>query len=216
MNKRSSFYSSGVAISLFLMLSGPWRAGADSLWRDDSSVNMHSDKRAHAVGDVVTILVQESIVSSKGNNTTTSRKASVNSQMNSFFYPPGTASFALSRLLTKGGAYPSMNLTSDNEFNGGGSVNNSEQITARVTVRVVDVLPNGNLIVEGRRFTDFASEKQDIVMRGVVRPEDITPNNTVYSYNVADVTITMQQRGVVTDAQHKGWFFRIWEKFSPF
>ncbi len=216
MNRQSNFCSSLVAVSLFLAILCPWRAGADSLWRDDSSANLHSDKRAHAVGDVITILVQESIVSAKGNNTTTARKASVYSQINSFFYPPGTASFALSRLLTKGGAYPSMNLTSDNEFNGGGTINNSEQITARVTVRVVDVLPNGNLIVEGRRFTDFASEKQDIVMRGVVRSEDITPANTVYSYNVADVTITMQQSGAVTDAQRKGWFYKFWEKLSPF
>ena len=216
MNRQFNFYSSLTAIGLLTASFCPWWAAADSLWRDDSSVNMHSDKRAHAVGDVITILVQESIVSAKDNNTTTARKATVNSQMNSFFYPPGTAASAISRFLTKGGVYPSMNLSSDNEFGGGGTINNSEQITARVTVRVVDVLPNGNLIVEGRRFTDFASEKQDIVMRGVVRSEDITPNNTVFSYNVADVTITMQQNGVVTDAQRKGWFFRIWEKFSPF
>ena len=216
MNGQFNFYSSLAAIGLLTASFCPWRAAADSLWRDDSSISMHSDKRAHAVGDSITILVQESIVSAKGNNTTTSRKATVNSQMNSFFYPPATTASAISRFLTKGGVYPSMNLSSDNEFNGGGTINNSEQITARVTVRVADVLPNGNLIVEGRRFTDFGSEKQDIVMRGVVRPEDITPNNTVYSYNVADVTITMQQNGVVTDAQRKGWFFRIWEKFSPF
>lgn len=216
MNRQFNFYSSLAAIGLLTASLCPWRAAADSLWRDDNPVSMHSDKRARAVGDILTILVQESTVSAKDNNTATSRKTTVDAKMNSFFYPPATTASAISRFLTKGGVYPSMNLSAANDFGGSGKISNSEQITARVTVRVVDVLPNGNLIIEGRRLTDFASEKQDIVLRGVVRSEDVTPNNTVFSYNVADVIISMQQSGVVTDAQRKGWFFRAWEKLSPF
>ncbi|MBI5820937.1 MAG: flagellar basal body L-ring protein FlgH [Verrucomicrobia bacterium] len=216
MNRQFNFHSSWTAIGLLIVALCPWQAVADSLWRDDSPINMLGDKRARAVGDILTIIVQESVASAKDNNTSTARKASLNSSMDSFFYPPNTAASAISRFLTKGGVYPSMKLNSDNQFSGGGTISNSEQITARVTVRVVDVLPNGNLVIEGRRVTEFASEKQNVVLRGVVRSEDITPYNTVYSYNVADVTISMQQNGTVTDSQRKGWFFRVWEKVSPF
>jgi flagellar L-ring protein FlgH len=216
MNRQSNFHSSLTAIGLLMVALCPWQAVADSLWRDDSPINMLGDKRARAVGDILTIIVQESVASAKDNNTKTARKASLNASMDSFFYPPNTAASAISRFLTKGGVYPSMKLNSDNQFAGGGTISNSEQITARVTVRVVDVLPNGNLVIEGRRVTEFALEKQNVILRGVVRSEDITPYNTVYSYNVADVTISMQQSGTVTDSQRKGWFFRVWEKVSPF
>ncbi len=216
MNKQFNFHSSLAAIGLLMVALCPWRAVADSLWRDDNPSNLLGDKRARAVGDILTIIVQESIASAKDNNTKTARKTSVDASMDSFVYPPATAASAISRFLTKGGVYPSMKLNAANDFAGGGTVSNSEQITARVTVRVMDVLPNGNLVIEGRRVTEFASEKQNVVLRGVVRSEDVAPNNTVFSYNIADVSISMLQSGTVTDSQRKGWFFRAWEKLSPF
>ena len=75
-------------------------------------------------------------------------------------------------MLTKKGALPALNYTSDTEFNGGGTINNAETITAQVSVRVVDVLPNGNMVVEGNLRTSFSGEKQDAVVRGLVRPDE--------------------------------------------
>lgn len=217
MNKRSNFCSRPAAgVLLAALLLGPWQAAADSLWREDSPINVFGDKRARAIGDILTIIIQESASSSKDNSTKTARSSKINASIDTFLYPPGTTSSAISKLLTKGGSYPALKLTSANDYNGGGQVSNSEQITARVTVRVVDVLPNGHLTIEGRRNTEFASEKQQIILRGVVRPDDIAANNTVYSYNVADVTISMTQSGTVTDSQRKPWFLRIWEKIAPF
>ena len=83
-------------------------------------------------------------------------------------------------------------------------------------MRVVDVLPNGNLVIEGKRDTSFGGEHQTIVLRGVVRSYDVTSSNTVLSYNVADATIQIIGRGTVTDTTNKGWFGRIWDKVSPF
>jgi len=83
-------------------------------------------------------------------------------------------------------------------------------------VRVTDVLPNGNLVLEGRRSTSFAGETQEAVLRGVVRVEDIAPNNTLYSYNIADATIKYVSTGTLTDNTRKGWFTRVWEKITPF
>ena len=184
---------------------------ADSLWNQGSSRSMSADKKAQAVGDILTILIQENNGATRQNNTTTSKKASVNAAIASLLYSPSA-----SGLLTKKGTLPALSYNSDTEFNGGGSINNAETITAQVAVRVVDVLPIGNMVVEGQLRTAFSGEKQDAVVRGTVRPDDISANNTLYSYNVADATIQFISKGTITDAQRKGWWTRIWDKLSPF
>jgi flagellar L-ring protein precursor FlgH len=78
------------------------------------------------------------------------------------------------------------------------------------------VLPNGNLVVEGRRHTAFSDEKQDAVLRGTIRYDDIMANNTIYSYNVADASIQFVSHGTITNSQRKGWFNRFWDKVNPF
>ncbi len=118
--------------------------------------------------------------------------------------------------MTKGGKLPALKMTAKQDFDGGGKISNSEKITARIAVRVVDVLPNGNLVIEGRRTTSFSGETQEAVLRGVVRGEDVAPNNSVFSYNVADATIKYISNGSVTDSQRKGWFLRVWDKVTPF
>jgi len=184
---------------------------ADSLWNQGLSRNMCGDKKAQAVGDILTILIQENNGATRKNNTTTSKKTSLNAAIASILYSPST-----SGLLTKKGALPAINYTSDAEFNGGGSIDNAETITAHVTVKVVDVLPNGNMVVEGQLHTAFSGEKQDAIVRGTVRPDDVMANNTLYSYNIADATIQFMSKGTITDAQRKGWLTRVWDKMSPF
>lgn len=187
------------------------KASADSLWNTGISRNICADKKAQAVGDILTILIQENNGATRNNNTTTSKKASVAAAVSSFLYSPAT-----SGLLTKKGALPALNYASDTEFAGGGTINNAETITAQVSVRVVDVLPNGNMVIEGQLRTAFSGEKQDAVVRGTVRPDDVMANNTLYSYNIADATIQFISKGTITDAQRKGWFTKFWDKLSPF
>lgn len=198
-------------LPLLLLSAAATPAPAQSLWHEETSRSLVADKRAHSIGDIITILIQESNTASKDNSTSTSKKSGVDASLSSFLYSP-----AASGLLTKGGKLPAIKFNSANTFDGGGKINNSEQITARIAVRVVDVLPNGNLVLEGTKQTAFASETQDAVLRGVVRQQDINANNTVYSYNVADATIRYASKGAVTDAQKKGWLTKIWDKVSPF
>jgi len=172
---------------------------------------MAADVKAVAVGDMLTIVVQESSTASKDNSTTTSKKSSTDNAITTFLYSPAGSGF-----MTHNGQMPALKYSGQSDFNGGGSIKNNEQIVAKITVRVVDVLPNKNLVVEGSRHTAFGSEQQDIVLRGVVRPEDISANNTVFSYNVGDATINIVNRGTVTDSQRKGWFTRLWDKLTPF
>lgn len=184
---------------------------AQSLWKADSSTSIISDTRARAVGDIITILVQENNTASKDNTTSSAKSSSIDASIAKFLYGP-----AASGLLTKGGAFPAMNLSSKQAFDGGGKISNSEKITARIAVRVQDVLPNGNFVIEGRRTTTFSGETQEAVLRGVIRAADVTPANTTYSYNIADATIKYVSTGTITDNQRKGWFTRAWEKVNPF
>ena len=184
---------------------------ADSLWVTHPARSMIADKRAAAVGDILNIVVEENATTKKGTSTKTSKSSGLDASIASFLYSPGASS-----LLTQGGKMPAIKYSSKHDFDGSGTIDNSEHILARVAVQVIDVLPNRNLMVEGRRKTSFSGESQDVVLRGVVRPEDIGPNNTVFSYNVADASIRFVSKGSISDAQKKGWFTRVWDKVSPF
>jgi flagellar L-ring protein precursor FlgH len=203
-------YTSGAALAALLLTQTP-ALNADSLWVEGQSRPMVGDKRAVARGDLLHILVQENNSTTKDNSTKTSKKSSVDAKLATFLYSPTASGF-----LTKEGQMPALKFDSKYDFDGGGKINNSERIVARIAVVVMDVLPNGNLIVEGKRQTSFAGESQDIILRGVVRPVDIAANNTVFSYNVAEASIRFVSKGTVTDSQRKGWFMRLWEKISPF
>ena len=198
------------ALGAFVLGCAPLHA--DSLWNEKATPRpIVADKKAVAVGDILSIVVQESSTATKDNSTKTSKKSAVDASISSFLYSP-----AASGLLTQKGALPAMKFDASQSFDGGGKINNAEKIVARVAVIVIDVMPNGNLLVEGKRQTSFSGETQDVILRGVVRPADIAGNNTVFSYNVADATIKFISKGVTTDSQRKGWFTRIWEKVTPF
>ena len=186
-------------------------AGPGSLWKEESSKSMFADKRARAIGDIITILIQENNTTSKENSTQTSKSSSVDASLNTLLYSPAASTF-----LTKGGQLPAMKFGGSQSFDGGGKINNTERMTARIAVRVVDVLPNGNMLIEGRRETTVSGEKQEAVLHGVVRSEDVAANNTVFSYNVADASIKFTGKGTISDNQRKGWLHKIWEKVTPF
>jgi flagellar L-ring protein precursor FlgH len=191
------------AASLALPLVAP----AQSLWRDDASKSMVADKRATGVGDIITIVVSENTTTTKNNETATERSSSLTSAITSFLFPG---------FLQKAGSMPSIAYSSDHKHDGKGAINNSESIIAHVAVQVVDVLPNGNLVIEGRRETEFGGEKQTIVLHGTVRSDDVAADNTVLSYNVAGATVQITGKGTVTDSTNKGWFNRVWDKVNPF
>jgi len=189
----------------------PTAARGDSLWQDETARPMFADKRAGNVGDLLTVVVQENNSASKDKNTKTSKTSKMDAAIATFLYSP-----AASSLLTKGGQMPALKYNYQNDFAGGGAINNSESIVARIGVRVVDVLPNRNLVIEGTRETAFSGEQQTIILRGVVNPDNITSGNSILSQNIADATIKFVSKGALSDSQRKGWFNKIWDKISPF
>ena len=183
------------------------RIHPQSLWHDDSARPMYADKRASGVGDILTIIVQENSSENKNNETKTEKNSSWTAAVSSFLFP-GFVQYK--------GTTPAVQYNSDLKHDGSGAINNSETIVAQVAVKVMDVLPNHNFLIEGRRETSFSGEHQTIVLHGIVRPEDITSADTVMSYNVADATIQMVGKGAVSDTQNKGWFTRVLDKVIPF
>jgi len=194
-----------------LALTAPANTFAQSLWHDEVSRPMFADKRATSVGDIITIVVSETSSASKNNETKTEKNSSLSAAIASFLYSPGASGF-----LTKKGKLPAIQYNADAKHDGSGSINNTETVVAKIAVRIVDVLPNHNLVVEGRRETAFSGEKQTVVLRGTVRQDDVASDNTVFSYNVADATIQIIGKGTVSDVQRKGWFTKIWDKLTPF
>jgi flagellar L-ring protein FlgH len=209
MNRQLWWCSKLAALAILTAWCGT--AQAQSLWKDGASRSMVADKRAGQVGDILTIIVQENNTASKDQNTRTSKESGLNAAIEAFLYSPDA-----SKLLTHNGKMPAIKLNSKQNFEGGGRISNAEKVTARIAVRVIDVLPNQNLVIEGTRQIAFSGETQDAILRGVVRTADIAANNTVFSYNVADATIKYVSKGTVSDNQRKGWFTKIWEKVTPF
>ena len=161
--------------------------------------------------EIITVVVQESITTKKDSSTKSDKNSSLDASLQSFLFSPGA-----SKLLTKGGKLPAMAMSSKNGFEGKGAIANSETITHRFGVTIRDVLPNGNLMVEGLRQTTFSGESKTVILRGTLRSYDVTFDNTVLSSNLADVSIRFEDSGAISNAQKKGWFSRAWDVLTPF
>ena len=213
---------------LVLPMVAPAAAGAQSLWREGAStVSLFADHRARAVNDIVTILIVEQSSSSRSANTTTSKDTSRSAGVNEF----PTALDSLSRRFVKplvgpivGWQAPSeaaksqfnIDLQSQASHTGKGSIDRSDKATGQIPARVVKVLDNGNLMIEGRRVVVVNNETQLLALSGVIRPQDVTSANTVLSSQMADAEIQMTGRGLLAEAQNPGLFYRILDWLSLF
>jgi flagellar L-ring protein precursor FlgH len=109
-----------------------------------------------------------------------------------------------------------MSSAGKSSYSGGGDVSNSQTVSARAAVLVTDVLPNGNLVIQGVRVVTFSGETQYVVLHGVIRRDDIDRDNSVQSTNIADARVEFYAEGALTDAQKRGWLAKTYEKLRPF
>ena len=168
---------------------------------------MFADHKAARSGDILTIIVSESVAAQNSQSTKSSRDSSISDSVQSFLYP------------TTGlhkGALPAIQLTGKAAYDGGGDISNNQSLVSRAAVLVTDVLPNGNLVIEGVRVVTFSGETQYVVLHGLVRPDDIASDNTVQSSNVAEARVEFLTKGALTDAQKRGWLAKIYEKLRLF
>jgi flagellar L-ring protein precursor FlgH len=111
---------------------------------------------------------------------------------------------------------PTIAHKADGKYRAEGGVETLEAMKFRLTSRVVDVRPNGNLVIEGRRVIQNNDESWEVALTGVVRAEDILPNNTVLSESVAELRISKREAGIVRDNYRRGWFLQWRDRYKPF
>lgn len=198
-----------LALAVFILIPGVDQAIAEndgSLWSEDRpQAFLFSDFKAGRVGDVVTVRIVESSKGNKNASTKTEKGSSLSTSISAFF---GMPSDKLSQA--------SVGAETSEKHDGIGSTSRSSELTAVITARVIDMMPNGNLVIDGRREVVVNNETQLLYVTGIVRPEDIGPNNTVLSSYIADAKITYTGSGVVSDKQRVGWFVRLLDKVWPF
>ncbi|MBV8866429.1 MAG: flagellar basal body L-ring protein FlgH [Acidobacteriaceae bacterium] len=179
-----------------------------SLWSPPATLaDMASDFRARSVDDILTIVVSEQASAVATGETKTSRAANANAAVTSAAGQLSAAS-RLTNLLA---------MNSNQALTGNGTTSRTSVLTATLGARVVALLPNGYLVIEGSKTTLVNSENQVITVRGVVRPADLSDANTVQSENIAQLELKINGRGVVNDAIHRpNILYRILLGLLPF
>ncbi len=195
----------------------------NSLWQASNGLSgLFLDTKARNLGDIVTIEIAESSKATNKANTETGRDSSLSAGIDSLFgienWWQDKALRALGTNMPKvnpfGAASVSGNMTSD--FKGDGTTSRSGDLTAFITCRVTEVLPNGNLRIVGTREILVNHENQVIVLSGVIRPRDINDQNIIASRFIADAKIAYSGSGIIDDRQRPGWLANILDVVWPF
>jgi flagellar L-ring protein precursor FlgH len=158
------------------------------------------DPKARRRGDLVTIRLQEATNASKSSSTDTEKSQSIDM--------PGPT-IAGRPVTVNGTPVLATNIEGDRKFAGKGSSTQQNQLSGSITAVVVDVLPNGNLVVEGEKWLRLNQGDELIRLRGVVRPFDVLPDNSVPSDRIADARISYAGRGALANANAQGWIARF-------
>lgn len=182
----------------------------NSLWRNGSRA-FFKDQRARQIGDILTITVNITDKATFDNETKRSRASKEDS---------GVKDFAGSKLLTGPAALvmPGKILSTEGTASseGKGSVNRQEALQTNVAAVVTQVLPNGNLVVEGKQEVRVNFEIRELIVAGIVRPEDIQSDNTIDSSKIAQARIAYGGRGQITDVQQPRYGQQVLDVLLPF
>jgi flagellar L-ring protein precursor FlgH len=186
-----------------------------SLWQEENGrAYLYEDMRAMRVGDILTVKIVEKHKGSKSADTAAQRESTMaNSLAGSGVGYFGIPGFRLSDEARRG---LGVDASASNKFTGKGATSREGTLTGTISVIVMEVLPNGDLRVEGRREVSVNSEKQLMTISGIVRRVDVDTKNTVLSSAIADAKIEYAGLGVLDDVQRPGWLVRILDWVYPF
>ena len=182
-----------VLTAAFLLLAAPCpSASAVSLW-SDNGWSLYSDHKAHNVGDILTVIINES-------TRTSATKAHSNSKSGSVNLGAGTGIFDFLKAASASGS---------DEFTANGAASNVNSVAARITVTVVDIMPNGNMVIEGNQSIWQNRDEHKITFKGIIRRDDVRYDNTVLSNQVADATLRFDGKGPLNAKQRQGILTQI-------
>jgi len=171
---------------------------SNSVWNNESSSPYSTDK-SYKVGDIITVMVMES--------TNAQQKSGTNTSVSDNFGIKFT--HTIQKLNPLIGGSNDANFQGSNKYAGTGTTQRASSVTAKVATVVTEVLENGNLKIEGVHRVDVNDESQDVMVSGVIRSKDVTVGNTIYSYQIANASVSVKGTGVVQEAESPGWLTRI-------
>lgn len=174
-----------------------------SLYRENVALSLFDDGKATHIGDILTVVLQESTSSSKSSNVEITKE-------NETTISPAAASGTLfGSQPTIGGFGLNTALTGEREFKGEAEADQSNRLTGNISVTVVDVHPNGTLVIRGEKWITLNRGNEFIRISGMVRPQDVTPDNTIASNKIANARIAYSGTGELADSQQMGWLSRF-------
>jgi flagellar L-ring protein precursor FlgH len=181
----------------------------NSLWRNGSRA-FFKDQRAHQVGDILTVKVNITDKANIDNETKRSRDMKEDSGIDNFFGKP--------KVPIMNTPVPTRIFTGDSTAlsDGKGSIDRKEEIFTNVAGVVTQVLPNGNLVIEGKQEVRVNFEIRELIVAGIVRPEDIESDNTIDSTKIAEARIAYGGRGQITDVQQPRYGQQVLDVLLPF
>jgi len=184
--------------------------GADSLWPGGNAdfgnaSNAVSDNRALKVGDIVTVQINESATATQSSQVSTNKLATVSGGAGQGSFTPNS-----------GMPITSFGAGGQESFDGGGTNARSGALVTTVSARIIAVLDSGNLVIQGQRSIKINDEKQNIFIKGVIRPKDVDRTNTVLSSVISDEQISYEGRGPLSEKSHPGFFSRLMDWLGIF
>jgi flagellar L-ring protein precursor FlgH len=178
-----------------------------AIYQAGQEMALFADLKARRVGDVLTIVLNESTNASKNATTKTSKTSAVTDT--------GPTIFGRS-ITTKGVPILDTTLSGATSFDGEGSSSQGNSLVGSLTVTVVEVQANGNLLVQGEKSLRLNQGDEFIRISGMVRPADVSTNNTVTSDKIADARISYSGKGVIANSNRMGWLSRFFNSvFAP-
>ncbi len=182
----------------------------NSLWRNGSRA-FFKDQRAHQIGDILTVTVNFTDKANIANQTQRTRSSKedfgITDFLGSKLLPDPAASVIPGRLLTT---------DSSASTDGKGSVQRQENLQTNIAAVVTRLLPNGNLVVEGKQEIRVNFEVRELIVAGIVRPEDIQSDNTIDFSKIAQARIAYGGRGQITDVQQPRYGQQVMDILLPF
>jgi flagellar L-ring protein precursor FlgH len=186
------------------------RPSEGSLWSDGAG--LYEDSRARRLNDLVTIKIVESVKGSNKQDTTADKETKNDDTLSSIF----NVTYAAAKLSKGIATVPQLKTSMKDTFKGKGATSNEGALIGTITARVVDVQPNGNLVIDSRKEITVNYEKQVLVLQGIIRVDDVAPDNTVSSQQVADARLFLVGDGFMTEQQSAGLFRRMLGRVYPF
>lgn len=173
---------------------------AGSLYQDAYGMNLFDDRKAHFVGDIITVTLSEKTVSKKSSGVAVKKNSSTDMNAGTLF---GAANPEYKGLSLENA------MAHKRTFSGDADADQSNSLEGNITVTVADILPNGNLIVRGEKWITLNRGDEFIRISGIIRPDDIAPDNTVVSTRLANAKISYSGTGTLADSQTMGWFSKF-------